>query len=143
MKYLTIVLMIHLVAIQNVSANDCLPYEPAKQRLRGTLERHVSVLSPVSSDRTAMTRYQTYWVLRLDESQCMRGRGEDENRPYGDVRTVQLHLALSQYERIKKLEGRSVWVRGALWQAHSQYHYTEILMSVDRLGLIHRIAQAR
>jgi len=117
----------------SVLANECKQYEPSAESLSGIIKKHTSIQPADVNDRLGSRSKQVYWVLHLQNSGCMVSKHAGRNRPYGDVKQVQLHLNLTQFEKVKQLAGQKVKVTGVMWQAHSRYHKTAIVISVQYL----------
>ncbi len=117
-------------------ASVCSQYAPNLETLSGVLVKHVSNQQADKPLITENVNYQEYWILELADVRCMAGKSTSLNRPYGNISKVQLHLNLKQFELVKQLIGKTINVRGVLWQAHSRYHQTAIVMSVSELELL-------
>lgn len=108
---------------QNAVSKKCLSYEPVTVSLDGKLTRKVVV--------NASEQKATIWVLKLEEVVCV---AEDENNEFNPavekVSDVQLVLNSKQLREIRALQNQKISATGTLFAAHTQHHFTEVLLIV-------------
>lgn len=102
---------------------SCLAYEPATVTLSGKLSRR-----PVFD---ASGRRQTIWVIKLAEPVCVNADPANEmNAAVGRVSEIQLVFTAEQVRRYRALLNQKVQLKGRLFAAHTQHHFTDVLMMV-------------
>lgn len=76
------------------------------------------------------------WVLSLDQPCSVRWESPETGGVWitnANVTRLQLVLDMTEYGRYQGLLEKSVRVRGTLFPGHTRYHYTDILMAMDRI----------
>jgi hypothetical protein len=112
---------------QNAENKTCLEYEPANTTLEGEL-LHRSVVN-------ASEQKETIWIVKLAAARCVAADAENEMNPAIErVSDVQLVLTAAQTRRIRALGNRKISVSGTLFAAHTQHHFTEVLLIVGEVA---------
>ncbi|HSK71733.1 MAG TPA: DUF4431 domain-containing protein [Pyrinomonadaceae bacterium] len=110
---------------QNAASKKCLFYEPATVSLDGKLTRKVVV--------NASEQKETIWILKLNEIVCVAADENNEFNPAVEkVSDVQLVLNSKQFRVIRDLQNQKVSVTGTLFAAHTQHHFTDVLLIVTK-----------
>jgi hypothetical protein len=108
---------------------DCLSYEPNRVSVAGTLTRIVFPGPPNYESVARGDRPEPYFVLRLQEPVCVKGRGRDADEPFlSDILAIQLGLTEPQYAQFRPLLGKRVRLSGSLAAATTGHHHTPVLM---------------
>lgn len=111
---------------QTAKNKTCLVYEPAKTTLDGQLTRRAVV--------DASEQKEMIWLVKLRSAQCVAADAENEMNPaIESVSEVQLVLTAEQMRRARPLLNQKITVAGTLFAAHTQHHFTEVLMIVSEL----------
>lgn len=125
-----ILLLVHANA-QGVQKTDgsCLNYELGIVTLRGKLERRT--FTNVSGVR------ETHYILKLDKPICVNA---DPNNEYNQQQKNISELQLVPFEGVtlrvsgaRALLNRRVVASGVLFGAHTQHHFTKVLLSVKEI----------
>lgn len=104
----------------------CLAYEPEKVSLRGQLSRKTVV--------NASNQKETIWTLKLDAPACVNADAENEfNVKQNRVLDVQLVLTAEMFKKYRALVNKKIAARGTLFGAHTQHHFTDVLMIVEEV----------
>jgi hypothetical protein len=112
---------------QTAKNKTCFSYEPAKTTLEGQLTRRAVV--------NASEQKETIWVIKLNAAQCVAADAENEMNPaIESVSEVQLVLTSEQMRRLRPLLNEKITVAGTLFAAHTQHHFTEVLMIVGEMA---------
>lgn len=123
-----ILLLVH-VSAQGARGRDgsCLNYEPEIVTLRGKLERRT--FTNVSGVR------ETHYILKLDRPVCVNADPNNEyNQQQKKISELQLVPAMIlKTHGASALLNRHVIVSGVLFGAHTQHHFTKILLSVKEI----------
>ncbi|MCB4755452.1 MAG: DUF4431 domain-containing protein [Elusimicrobia bacterium] len=126
-----ILLIPHLILANSNGPTPCIPYEPAIVELEGVLKRETSINPDLAPP---WNRPQSYWVLDLQKPICVEpGRDELGFAGASGITQVQLVVSPEQYKQYKKRAGMSVKARGSLFVAHTAHHFTDVLLSVDKI----------
>jgi hypothetical protein len=134
MRFATIFLLIFICLISALAARAqtataaarCLSYEPETVNLSGLAARRTFV--------NASDKKETVWILRLDAPVCVKRDAENEfNVERNRVRDVQLVLTAEQYKQFQSNLNKKVAARGKLFGAHTQHHFTDVLMIVEEI----------
>ena len=111
---------------QGAKNKSCLKYEPAKTILDGQLTRRAVV--------NASEQKETIWVVRLRAPQCVAADPDNELNPAIErAAEVQLVLTAEQMRRYRPLLNQKTAVAGTLFAAHTQHHFTEVLLIVGEM----------
>lgn len=112
---------------QTEKNKSCLAYEPAKTVLDGLLTRRAVV--------NASEQKETIWIVRLRAPQCVAADANNEFNPAVErVSEVQLVLTAEQMHRYRPLLNQKITVAGTLFAAHTQHHFTEVLLIVGEMA---------
>ena len=112
---------------QTAKNKSCLAYEPAKTTLDGQLTRRAVV--------NASEQKQTIWIVKLRAPQCVvADAGNEFNPAVEHAAEVQLVLTAEQMRRYRPLLNQKITVAGTLFAAHTQHHFTEVLMIVGKIS---------
>jgi hypothetical protein len=112
---------------QAAKNKSCLAYEPTKTILDGQLMRRAVV--------NASEQKETIWVVKLRSPQCVAADAENEMNPAVEsVSEVQLVLTAEQMRRARFLINQKITLAGTLFAAHTQHHFTEVLMIVGEIS---------
>lgn len=107
----------------------CLNYEPEIVTLRGKLERRT--FTNVSGVR------ETHCILKLDKPICVNADANNEyNQQQKDISELQLvpfEAATLRVSDARALLNRRVVASGVLFGAHTQHHFTKVLLSVKEI----------
>ncbi|HKR01422.1 MAG TPA: DUF4431 domain-containing protein [Pyrinomonadaceae bacterium] len=117
------------------SAQQCLSYDPAVERLTGTLLKKTFPGPPNYESVRKGDRPETFRILHLDSPVCVTGNTDDVNEPERNVTDVQLVLDEGQYAEIQRMTGRRIHVvvSGKLFHAHTGHHRTSVLLMVSSI----------
>lgn len=108
---------------------DCLSYEPNRVSVAGTLTRIVFPGPPNYESVARGDRPEPYFVLRLQQPVCVKGRGQAEDEPFiSDVLAIQLGLTEPQYDQFRPLIGKQVRLSGSLVAATTGAHHTPVML---------------
>jgi hypothetical protein len=117
------------IAISPRAYADCLSYEPNRVSVAGTLTRTVFPGPPNCESVARGDRPEPYFVLRLQEPVCVKGRGREEDEPFvSDVLAIQLGLTAPQYDQLRALIGKRVRLSGTLSAATTGHHHTPVML---------------
>ena len=112
---------------QTAKNKSCLAYEPAQTTLDGQLTRRAVV--------NASEQKETIWVVRLRAPQCVAADAGNEFNPAIErVSEVQLVLTGEQMRRFRPMINQKITVAGTLFAAHTQHHFTEVLLIVSEMA---------
>jgi hypothetical protein len=112
---------------QTAKNKTCLAYEPAKTILDGQLTRRAVI--------NASEQKETIWIIKLRTAQCVAADAENEMNPaIGTVSEIQLVLTAAQMRRYRPLLNQKITVAGTLFAAHTQHHFTEVLLIVSEMA---------
>lgn len=112
---------------QTAKIKTCLEYEPANATLDGQLMRRAVV--------NASEQKETIWIVKLRAPQCVAADAENEmNAAVESVSEVQLVLTADQMRRARSLVNQKITIAGTLFAAHTQHHFTEVLMIVGEIS---------
>ena len=111
---------------QTAKNQTCLAYEPAETILDGQLTRRAVF--------NASEQKETVWIVKLRAAQCVVADAENETNPaVKSVSEVQLVLTAEQMRRARSLLNQKITVSGTLFGAHTQHHFTEVLLIVSEI----------
>ena len=116
--------LIMTVAIARPAAADCLP-ENKSVVLRGVRISREQMVQDVGAPKERKVRLP---ILKFSQPICIKDKsGADGLKKFNEAQLVMDGKIL---ESSKALIGQEVEVDGELFYAQSQYHYTEVLISV-------------
>jgi hypothetical protein len=112
-------------------AAACLSYEPDVVSVYGII-REKDFPGPPNYESIARgDRRETSWILTLDKTVCVTGKGGDAlDEQEANVSEMQLVLDSAGYAKYRGLLMKPVAVRGTLFHAHTGHHRTRVLLTV-------------
>jgi hypothetical protein len=130
MRFIKLLLFIFICTASIVAADaqtaKCLNYEPEKVSLRGQLLRKSVV--------NASNQKETIWTIKLGAPVCVKADAENEfNVAAARVSDVQLVLSSEQFKKYRTNLNRKIEAGGTLFGAHTQHHFTNVLMIVEEI----------
>jgi hypothetical protein len=137
-RFLFSVLLLFLYCI-DASAQQCLPYEPAKVMLMGTISKKTFPGPPNYESISKGDKPEVYWVLHLARPICTTA--DAANDAESDVTDLQMILTEKQYGRLRKFaDGKvNMAVTGRLTHAITGHHHTPVLVEVLSIDKAPRI----
>ncbi len=111
------------------AAAACLPYEPAKVTLTGTVHRVKAFGPPGFGENPRTDAREDYDSLHLDQPICTIGSAGGDD-PHAGVRELQL-VFLGSHAAVPL--GRPLAISGSLFGQETGHHHTEVLITVDRM----------
>jgi hypothetical protein len=115
----------------------CVHYEPEIVRLSGRLSIDREYGPPNFGEHPATDEELHVAILHLSRplDVCGNDTSELDIESFNGLRKVQMNFA-NLHRDPKYLAGQTIAVIGTLYQAHSGYHFTEVLMTVDNVRVI-------
>ncbi|HEX8399908.1 MAG TPA: DUF4431 domain-containing protein [Pyrinomonadaceae bacterium] len=130
MRFIKLLLFVFIsivsVAAANAQTAKCLSYEPKKVSLRGHLLRKSVV--------NASNQKETIWTIKLDAPICVKAdAGNEFNVAVKRLTDVQLVLSSEQFKKYRANLNKKIEAGGTLFGAHTQHHFTNVLMIVEEI----------
>ena len=115
------------------SQAPCLPYEPDSVQLSGRLIRRTDPGPPNYESIADGDTAETYFYLVLATPICTRaGSDSSSNAALDGVTLIQLNLDPAGFAVLRSSLGRTITLRGTLYQGFSGHHHAPLVMSVPR-----------
>lgn len=131
---MAIILLGTVLAIQG-HTTECARYEPALTELTGKLVLRDYPGPPNFESVEAGDQRQQAWILVLDAPLCVDGDPTSDINTDSVADETEVQLALTaESPSLKSFRERRLQVSGRLFAAHSGYHRTAVLMTVDSLS---------
>jgi hypothetical protein len=139
MRALLVILSLLSSAVCSVSVYaqpaPCLPYEPEKIVLTGTVRRALAYGPPGFGDTPSRDAKEIFYSLELAAPICVLA-GDDQDEP-SERAIRQIQIAFINMPFDKTLPEQRVRVTGTLFHAVSGHHHTKVLISpvkIERLA---------
>src|SRR6266567_650521 len=113
--------------------SSCLKYKPQVVELKGTLKQGVFPGPPKFRSIQKGDTPETYWVLALAQELCVQGDPGDELNTETEDNVRSFQLILDNYDKYRKLVGKSTVVKGMLIHAFTGHHHTPVLLNVETI----------
>jgi hypothetical protein len=131
---ITIILLGTVLAIQ-AHAAECTRFEPALTELTGKLVLRDYPGPPNFERIEAGDQRETAWILVLDAPLCVDGDPTSEINTESVANVTEGQLVLTaESPSLTPFRERALQVSGRLFAAHSGYHRTPVLITVDSLS---------
>ena len=111
------------------AAADCLPFEPVKVTLTGSLVSRTFPGPPNFNSTEEGDRAEEVIILVLNEPICINANSNDALNPLDSSNIREVQLVFSTPPGPEFME-RSVAVYGSLFAAHTGHHHVPILLTV-------------
>ncbi len=126
LAFAVLIFAVQTTHAQTTKNKTCLEYEPIKTKLDGHLTHRAVV--------NASEQKEMIWIVKLRSTQCVAAdAGNEMNPAVESVSEVQLVLTAEQMRRARPLLNQKITVTGTLFAAHTQHHFTEVLMIVSEI----------
>jgi hypothetical protein len=128
-------LLLLLVSITPAAAGpDCLEYEPAPVKLTGKAVTERQIMRPNMPITAKGNDYVYFSFLLLDRPVCVKGpEGDPYSPPVTGIKKIQLVLSDGQHQAFNTLIKKKIVVTGKLFAAHTHYHRTPVLITVESM----------
>jgi hypothetical protein len=131
----TLLLTLFMMATPEPVVQTCLTYEPDAVSLTGTIRRHTFPGAPRYESVAKGDRPERVWVFQLSRPICVAARGDwEEEKNISDLQLV-FAGAEKDYARYRRLLGRQVTIKGAIFHAHTGHHHTKVLLTVSSVSV--------
>ena len=125
--FLIVLAIIFLSALGHA---QCLKYEPAIVKLKGTLIERTFPGPPEYQSIANGDKPETAILLLLDQPICVEGDKTNLQNSEREINVVLVHVAMrSGYYLNKELINKKVLVTGSLYHAITAHHRTQVLIS--------------
>ncbi len=128
--------LVAATAFAQTPSQRCLEYGPTSVILTGRIQVRDYPGPPHYESIQNGDSRETAWILRLPNSICMDGTGDDVDRAESDINEIQLVIVNdADGKRYAPLIGKNVQVSGTLFHADTIHHQTRVLMVVQLVEL--------
>ena len=131
MRNLATLLLIIIASFLLSAANRAFDYEPAISELRGELLEESRPGPPNYGERLSDS-IERVFLLELDKPIDINAAENDELNTKNFHNITELQLA-GDTSSLPAFVGKTVRVRGKLFQGHNGHHYTDVVMSVESI----------
>jgi hypothetical protein len=138
-KVLLVALMLIFAANHQVVnlEQSCAHYDPEIVKLSGQLSIDDHYGPPNFGEHPATDEKLHVAILHLTQplDVCGDNRSDLTGESFKGLRSVQMNF-VNLTQDPKYLAGKTIAVQGKLYRAHSGYHFTEVLMTVDSVRVV-------
>jgi hypothetical protein len=121
----------------DVSARECLDYEPAIVTIQGSVSLKPAYGPPGFGEDPKRDAREDYLALTLDAPVCMKASSEPHTDDVAEIEIKAMQLVFRNGEAFKQTKqwiGKRISVTGSLSHGFTGHHHTTVLLKAKEIG---------